>query len=145
MAGLEFTFDVTPAHGGETFRLVARSRVLGQWEREFRGRSLSALENMRINDVEEIAWIAAKRDRGYTDNLATFREAHEIDLVSPQDIAREEARERAKKEAAEQGQEWTDADARKFDRAFDREWAAEDAEDEGLALGPTRRGRSAGR
>jgi hypothetical protein len=139
---LEFHFDITPVNGGDVFRLVARSRVLGQWEREFRGRSLSQLDNIKVNDVEEIAYIAAKRDRGYTDNLASFREDHEIDILSPQDLAREEARERAKQDAAERGEEWTDADARKFDREFNQEWA-EDArdEDDRRGLGPTRRAR----
>lgn len=145
MAGLEFTFDVTPAHSGESFRLVARSRVLGQWEREFRGRSLAALDQLKVNDIEEIAWVAAKRERGYGDNLATFRDDHEIDIIGPKDLAREEARDLAKQEAEDRGEEWTDADARRFDRAFDREWAAEDEDDEGLSLGPTRKGRSAGR
>jgi hypothetical protein len=145
MAGLEFTFDVTPVNGGDKFRLVARSRALGQWEREFRGRSLAGLDQLKVNDIEEIAWIAAKRDRGYSDNLATFREEHEVDILGPQDLAREDARERARQDAVERGEEWTDADARKFDRTFDREWDGEDEDEGSLGLGPTRKGRSAAR
>lgn len=144
MAGLQFTFEVTPVNGGDSFRLTARSRALGQWEREFRGRSLSNMSQLKVNDIEEIAWVTAKREHGYTDNLANFREEHEIDMLTEQDLAREKAREEAKRVALERGEEWTDADTRRFDRAFDREWDEED-DDEGAGLGPTRKARSAGR
>jgi hypothetical protein len=144
MAGLEFTFDVTPVNGGDKFRLVARSRALGQWEREFRGRSLAGLDQLKVNDIEEIAWIAAKRDRGYSDNLATFREEHEVDILGPRTSpARTPGNELGR--TPERGEEWTDADARKFDRTFDREWDGEDEDEGSLGLGPTRKARSAAR
>lgn len=143
MANLEFTFDVTDLNSNETFRLTAKSRVLGRWEREFKGRSMSGLSQMRVNDMEEIAWIACKLHRSYTDNLAQFRDTHEVDLVTAQDMARDEARDRARQEALDNGQEWTEEDARKFDRAFDREWEQGDEADYGIGdgSGPTRRAR----
>ncbi len=140
MAELEFTFDITPTEGGDTFRLIAKSRVLGQWEREFRGRSLAGLDKIKVNDIEEIAYIAAKRDRGYTGNLADFRETHDVDILSPKTLAREKARIRAREDHEQLGQEWTDRDTERFDRAFDKEWDADpdDDDDRNTGGGPTR-------
>ena len=146
MASLEFVIDVTPVVGPDdpepqTWRLVARSRILGQWEREFRGRSLSGLGQMKVNDIEEIAWVGAKRDRGYTDNLDTFRNTHDVDILAPQDLAREDARARAAVEAKERGEPWGPEEIRIFDREFDREWDGDDDQIPQLGMGPTRRAR----
>lgn len=140
MAELEFTFDVvpTPEIGGEPFRLVAKSRVLGQWEREFRGRSLAGLDKIKVNDIEEIAYVAAKRDRGYTGNLADFRDTHDVDILSPKALAREKARIRAMEDRRELGQEWTEQDTERFDRAFDKEWDSDADDDHDTGGGPTR-------
>jgi hypothetical protein len=140
VATLRIVLDVIPVkEDGNTRRLVCRSRVLGEWERHFKGdRSISSLGRMKANDLEEIAWIAARMEWDYPDNLHQFRTAHEVDLVTEQDEAREKAREVARQDALDRGDEWTEAEARKFDRDFDREWDEDLAEAES---GPTRRGR----
>ena len=89
---LEFIIDVEP-EGGEPYRLICKSRVLGAWEQMFRGASLSNLEKPSVTDLQAIAFVGAVRSGNFEGNLNTFRETHEIDMKSELDIYVEEERE----------------------------------------------------
>ncbi len=76
-----FTFEITP-DGGETFRVVAGSRVITHWERTGRGRSIGQLDsNPRMTDLEELAYLAAERAGKFTGSIADFRESCDFEPI----------------------------------------------------------------
>lgn len=74
-------FKVTP-DGQEPFSVTAGSRDISKWERITKGASYGQLaENMRMADLEVIAWVAAQRQGLYDGTLADFRANVEIATV----------------------------------------------------------------
>jgi len=82
-----FLFTLTP-EGGEAFEVRATTRDVLVWEKTGRDRSLSALmENLRVADMYEIAYVAAKRQGVWDGNRAEFEERVDLDFEEEQGAA----------------------------------------------------------
>lgn len=75
-----FLFKLTP-DGGDTFEVRATTRDVLMWEKTAKGRSLSALMNeLRVADMYEIAYVSAKRQGLWDDNRAEFESRVDLDF-----------------------------------------------------------------
>lgn len=60
--------------GSESFVIEADSRDVIAWEVRKAGRHLGMIQNTpRMSDLSELAWLAAKRQKAWTGDLAEFR------------------------------------------------------------------------
>lgn len=79
MAGMEFTFTVTP-DGEGPYEVVADSRDIYRWEKTNRGKTLGGLQNGSWVDMSTLCWQSARR-QGLTDaaNADEFAERNKVD------------------------------------------------------------------
>jgi hypothetical protein len=73
--------EVSP-DGAEPFRVKANARDVLRWEGRGKGRSISSLEaDAKLQDIYEIAHIAAQRQGLFPGTLAEFRDSCDIAQV----------------------------------------------------------------
>lgn len=75
-------FRISP-DGGDTYEIEAGSRDVLMWERTDRkGRSFRELaEAITMADAYRLAWIAVRRQRPDTGDLASFEESTDVDMI----------------------------------------------------------------
>jgi hypothetical protein len=71
--------------GGEPFEVEVRTRDMSRWERGVglapKHRSMGDVaKDMQTSVLEEICWVAAKRQGLYEENLATFRDSCDLEI-----------------------------------------------------------------
>lgn len=82
-----FLFKLTP-DGGDEFEVVAGTRDVLMWERTAKGRSLGAFTNeLKMADLYEMAYIAAKRQGKWDGNRADFEDTMELDFEEEKEPA----------------------------------------------------------
>lgn len=75
-----FLFKLTP-DGGDTFEVRATTRDVLVWEKTAKGRSLTSLMNdLKVSDMYEIAYVAAKRQGHWDSTRAEFEERMDLDF-----------------------------------------------------------------
>lgn len=75
-----FIFKLTPDHG-DSFEIRAGTRDILVWEKVAKNRSLSALmEDLRVADLYEIAYVSAKRQGRWDGNRADFESTFDMDF-----------------------------------------------------------------
>lgn len=82
-----FLFKLTP-DGQDTFEVRATTRDVLVWEKSAKGRSLTALMNdLRVTDLYEIAYVSAKRQGLWDSNRADFEDRIDLDFEEEKDAA----------------------------------------------------------
>ena len=75
-----FTFKVTPDEGKE-FEVNADSRDVLQWEKRNKGASLKRLlENLAMEDLYKVAYIACRRKKLFDGTPAEFEDSMVLDF-----------------------------------------------------------------
>lgn len=79
-----FLFKLTP-EGQDLFEVRATTRDVLVWEKTGRDRSLNGLmEKLRVSDLYEIAYLAAKRQGHWDGSRAEFEERVDLDFEEEQ-------------------------------------------------------------
>lgn len=82
-----FLFKLTP-EGGDLFEVRATTRDVLVWEKTGRDRSLTKLmDNLRVSDMYEIAYVSAKRQGMWDGTRAEFEERIDLDFEEEQGAA----------------------------------------------------------
>lgn len=80
-----FLFKLTP-DGGDEFEVVAGTRDVLFWERTAKGRTLQGFTNdLKMADLYEMAYIAAKRQHKWDGTRADFEATMELDFEEEKD------------------------------------------------------------